>query len=447
MNDDAALGMLPRFVGPITILSRGIEVTSGGLVRADHCVLRPFSGVLDVSLGPGRVPTLDLSYLTLEPLVARAMARSAGSGYRSRTDSADTPSRQLTETDAAPDRSGEVSDELRPEPRVRDVVHDQRPAHREEAGQPGTPDADGSTRTHLDLYAGRQPPPERFTDTPGEPDQDREASGVDDRRTEFRPATGSEPTRTTLDHGPGEPPPTTAPGESVGLGGRDTTPASQPSDRRESNLPESRHENPQTPDRVTDPPTPDRTVIDRSWPTPEAADVAGGQLTPPDGEGSPSPPSGVEPPRMVARRQPAEPGRDDARTVDRERRGSAAESVDAVTAPDRTAVAGDAGSIEASASGATGPSAGPSSPRMVVDRGEASADDGRSAAVSEDAGSTGDDGDADAAHGPRSRRVDSDGELDVVKGASTDPESRLVDRLYRALQEREAIERRRRGDR
>ena len=42
---------------------------------------------------------------------------------------------------------------------------------------------------------------------------------------------------------------------------------------------------------------------------------------------------------------------------------------------------------------------------------------------------------------------EADGELSSVLAASTDPESRLVDRLFRALKERQAIERRRRGGR
>jgi hypothetical protein len=42
---------------------------------------------------------------------------------------------------------------------------------------------------------------------------------------------------------------------------------------------------------------------------------------------------------------------------------------------------------------------------------------------------------------------DEDVSLQAVMAESTDPESRLVDRLYRALKERDAIERRRRGDR
>ena len=88
---------------------------------------------------------------------------------------------------------------------------------------------------------------------------------------------------------------------------------------------------------------------------------------------------------------------------------------------------------------------------MVVDHGSAAesqaGDRGGDAAATSDGNVPSVDGPDDGRRESSGRADSSEERIAAVVEASTDPESRLVDRLYRSLREREAIERRRRGGR
>jgi hypothetical protein len=91
---------------------------------------------------------------------------------------------------------------------------------------------------------------------------------------------------------------------------------------------------------------------------------------------------------------------------------------------------------------------------MVVDRGGGGSDDDGGDAAGDERVSPGQAGGGASRRGsPGGDRasaadaVGADDSLASVVDASTDPESRLIDRLYRTLQERHDIEKRRRGGR
>lgn len=435
--DHAAVEALPRFARDIAVLAGDGPSTHGPVVPAEPCVLAPFSGVLDVRLDRGRVPTLDLSYLTLASLVTRARA-----GTAARERGPRSPGTTLAETPAGPaTRDVETGGDEGDGPKVRDVIHDQRPTDREGTREGAPPHADASIRTHLDLDAGH--PGDRLRpgdakSSPAEVSRERDASTTVDRSRRSEPSSRQEPiprpepTRTTLDRGPGEP----ASPPDVGETGRSDGPSSEPTDRprdRTAPRPSGTTLDPtDAPAGRTDPSVPDRTVVNRSGPGVVSSDRSAGRAPPPDDGGPSVATTDVEPPRMVATREASQPEPRDAREVGRRPTGSAAEATTAGTSP------ADAGTA--------GPEAGPSSPRMVVDRGDSTA------TPSDDGTDRGEVSPGDGRAEPpgrdlNDRMVDVDERLATVVEASRDPESRLVDRLYRALEERRAIEQRRRGER
>ncbi|WP_380677719.1 hypothetical protein [Salinigranum sp. GCM10025319] len=392
MTDDSEVGRLPQFARDIAVLARG--PSPGRTAGSDHGVLPPFSGVLDVHADRGRVPTLDLSYLTLGPLVVPGVARPRGETRGSSTTDSDPDGRSSARRDT-------TNAEGR-EPTVREVISGQGAAGEGVAPDRSSAVLDDTPRTHLDPGTGRADRRSDALDTTG-----RERPDTD--------APFDAPARTTVDR-------SGANDSSAGTGSS----------------------------------TPARTQAVRTENGPEATPTPSGRRsTGVDDRTLPIPPlDGVAPPRMLARRtEPTEGGR---RASGTDAEGIAPPRL----IPERPAAATDTGPSSSGPSdrdGRSGPrrstpgDATGARPRMIVDRGLREervgdrVDD--SAATNDRNGSSGDGLDTGRHESSGHASDDSDERLAAVVEASTDPESRLVDRLYRALRERQAIERRRRGGR
>lgn len=158
---------------------------------------------------------------------------------------------------------------------------------------------------------------------------------------------------------------------------------------------------------------PEQTVVDRAGSS-FAGDSEGGSSAPDDpgsmGDGD------IVPPRMVADRAADDAERSSGRT---DRRGGE----------------------QSGEGGPDGPEGEANGPRMVVERREDESDGNDEPNASGDG-----DGGADG-RAVSERSTSGDDPIRAVIEASTNPESQFVDHLYRALQERESIERRRRGGR
>lgn len=447
MQAQTELGDLPRFARDIAFLTASGPASHRDAAPADHCLLRPFSGLLDVRMGRGRVPRLDLSYLTLEPLVARGLHRSTGSVGDAR--SAET----LSDEPATPDHDADHRGE-RPEPRVRDVIHVDREGH-QLTGTEWRGDAfqtEGPARRHLDLESGR--PGDRSGSSGAAPQAtDRDL----DTRTSTTARSGSPDTtaesgsvETVTDPEQEAVVPRLEPGEAVTP---DTTwpdPDDVPPGRSDDATVERLR------DRTALGPTdaPERTVIDQSRSSVDGDDridrPTSGPI--PSDDTRPRVIDDITPPRMVTRR---EANQSSHRETDVTGRGSPGDASAHTSHRPTTETAGSEarqavsqGSVRPDESGLAGPDTPGDGPRMTVQQTARSGDQTSRAG-------TGGESDSAPASGPRGAGDRSsidptagrDAQLDAVIDASTNPESQLVDRLYRALQEREAIERRRRGGR
>lgn len=345
MTDDPPFGTLPRFSRDITILSGRLwnrERTTG---FGSHGVLPPFSGVLDVRFERGRVPMLDLSYLSLESIVAQGLARPD----RDRVDHTTGESREVhhhTGSTESSDPGGGLDD--RPELTVRELLAARREPHDGDAEGESLGDR-LDTGQSLDRTPTERPDTERQT---GADLLDGPSFTTVDHSRPTRPTDGPEPSEPRARRGQTESP--------SGVHGRVDTGHGMSSDFAL-----------------------EQTVVDRSPTSVEGGEQPGEVPARPPSEGAVRTGSGpIAPPRMVPDRREA--GR--------------------TSGPTREA------------------SVGPGSPPRESHDGQR--------------------GESTSA-----QSLDTDEQLSAVVDASTDPESTLVDRLYRTLQEREAIERRRRGER
>lgn len=369
---------LPKFSRDISVLSGRLPNSERGTEVTDHGVLNPFSGVLDVRVERGRIPMLDLSYLTLEPLVNPNLARPVddGSGSRSAAPAPDMGSSEPTAGDAESDGKNHVG-----EPTVREVIHGDRDAQPERYTsdlQRLTLQDEGPTRTRIDFGSKHW---EHRSTRPSGPSHDADSSF--------------------------EAPDLTA-GEESELSER--TRREGPSDSNRSN-------------RTSTESTafaPNQTVVDRSGPSFGQTDRVGDTSSVSGDPGSMGS-YDIVPPRMVTGRADGDTGR----VPDQSSRRDGMQSAE--HGPDGSRAVG-------------------SGPRMVVE-GSEDESTGESAAGSDETNAAPSrDGEGDAGgHAPSAHTVTRDEPIAAVIEASADPESRFVDRLYRALREREAIERRRGG--
>lgn len=369
MTDD--IPELPQFSRNVAVLSERLLGDERDTNVGDTGVLSPFSGILDVTLERGQVPMLDLSYLTLEPLVASKLMRSPGKHSDQRSMSPPTD-----------DAIAEPTDIDNGEPTVREVIHGDSEGQLERRAldlQQLALRDEGPLRTRVDLGPARRENRSGQSSWPSRDAPDDTDSSFD--AADFTTGDDSRLAEQITRRNPGD---------------------SNRSDRTSTGSTAS---------------APNQTVVDRSGPSLEGGDDSTDISSSPD-EPRSTGASEIVPPRMVADRAVGDTGRSSGRTG---RRGG-----------ERSAEGGPDGS-EAEANG----------PRMVVERredGSAGSDEANAARNS--------DGKRDAVgRDPSERTATGDDPIGAVIEASTNPESRFVDHLYRALQERESIERRRRGGR
>lgn len=396
VTEEHTLGPLPQFSRDVSLLSRP---EGGGDPFETPGVLTPFSGLLDIRAERGRAPFLDLSYLSLASLIVPRLART-DSGHR-QPPATDTG--RLENHSVEPTAGSTPGGDEGGEPTVRELIRadsDARPdrysteplSGHERTGQQTTRDLD--TRPGQSLGAGQHPR-----------DQSERVSTQSELFRDESELAGETPHRTLAD-----------------VSRRpDATTSNERADSPRPDLADSSSTGDGPERTVVSGPDPSR---DRRTDSPTGDSAPGHPSTDPSQSGDSS---GIPSPRMVAEG-----------TGDDGRHRSSTPSSREPAPSDSTASAID-------------PTAQPG-PRMVVDRGESTDDgdggSGHERAASGQAGDgasrrgfTGNDR-ASGAHG-----VGEDGSLASVVGASTDPESQLIDRLYRTLRERHDIETRRRGGR
>lgn len=386
VQDDPKIVPLPRFSRDIAVLAGRGARRSDAVGRASIGVLEPFSGHLDVRFGTGRVPTLDLSYLTLAPLLASAEHRSTSRGPRSIEAAGGDRKERSTGRPTTEMTARQDPDDRPVEPTVREVLQHSRDVHAAEDRSRGTP-VDGTGRT---TGVGE--------DTPSSGDR----SLADER--------ASDPDSTLLNPGlSGERPPAT---EGRGPGSRDSAEANAAAEPTMWALDRSAREGAERSDEG-----PRRVPLREPSPPGRGPGLSGAE-------------AGVPPPRMVTDAGSGHDGAAMEGTTSATTTGSVTMSI-ATEGPARA---------EAPAT-----SADAQSPRLVLDRrgsGPAAAGEDRGVGARSGRRSTGPEGPDEAAD----RAADSSADLDDLLSAAPDPESPAIDRLYRALHEREAIERRRGGD-
>lgn len=426
MTDDTEFGTLPRFSRDIAVLSGWVSNRDTGV--RDHGVLPPFSGVLDTRIERGRAPMLDLSYLTLEPLVASGLSRPAG--RRTETIAPSDIEREPTATDADADEERE--------PTVREVIYgdsgDRTDEHTLDTGRLSS-DVEGPSLTRLSTGSERPDswPDDRSDTHRGQP---RSRSGEPSESARGAPRDAPSDQSPDVPDGRRDASPRTT----VDRSGSADTPTRRERDER------SVFRGTGTVDRLSRADSPTRTVVDRSGTSFEPGDRLADTRSPSAGDAVARP--GVPPPRMVTEGATGD-------TVQRSSgRSAPGESTPRVPGQSRTGEAGSEsgpgpgpGPGEAArASGSPSTDRGTADdPRMVVDRSGATGSDVDSASTAgvDDRSAP----PADQGVDLSDRTVDSDDTLATIREASRDPESELIDRLYRTLREREAIERRRRGGR
>lgn len=148
MNGDERLIELPRFVREVGVIDN--RSASGAQDRVGAGTLTPFDGVLGLGVSAGQWPSPALAHLTLAPLIARALGGSGGAG--SPRSSTSQPTTRVPGPTSETDRSGPRLESLAPsregapgvesggttpaetqaeavtERRVRDVLRDERTA-------------------------------------------------------------------------------------------------------------------------------------------------------------------------------------------------------------------------------------------------------------------------------------------------------------------------------
>jgi len=389
VRDDSRFGTLPRFSRDVSVLSGRTRSREDADGHASRGVLTPFTGTLDVRVQRGRVPLLDLSYLSLESVIAPRLARAAGDPDASVP--SDAPSVE-DRSDRPVDAAGTGREDDGPEPTVREVIFGDRTGADRGGGDRSDASEDRRPGSGLDLDAGRagdRGDAERAEPSPGAPPR----TTLDRSGASGRPASTGSGGATERRGSEGA--------SSPGAGGADRTARGRPG----------------AAGRTTD-----RPGDERSEPSFDADDrtATASSASPPRSDAPATGTGDRAAPRMVLERAPGESA-----TRRSGRAGRLASERVGEGAPARPESAGDR-------------------PRMVVDRGEGG--DERSAAAERETSGAG------RADGPGRRdagdpAVGDDDRLAAVVDASADPESRLVDRLYRTLRERHDIEQRRRGSR
>jgi hypothetical protein len=402
VTDDPQFGILPQFSRDVSILSRLIRASDDEEV-ATRGVLPRFSGVLDVHVERGRPPLLDLSYLALESLIAPHIAKRAtrrGASATTGTVSGDSRSGEpLGRGDHASRDEGDES-----EPTVGDVIHGdsdiQVRFHSTGLEEPGL------SPTHLRLRPDRPADWSTQSDRMSNPD-----------RADQLGSQSGEPSRTPVDQAE----------QSESIVGDDSTTIDRFGRARDDTFGS-------VPD-LTVGSQPDSSVSEPNAATDPASDDPWSRDH-----------SDVEPPRMVA--EGHRPGR---RTP-----GDTADNV-----PPSWSLTGDEGGGARSrvAVRSDHPAVGTrldpepgllergevqTRPRMVLDRDNGG--NGESVTGSDGSSDDASGGAAGSSHGPTPHTPSVD-DIGMSIPSSTDPESRLVDQLYRTLKERHEIEQRRKGNR
>lgn len=394
MNDQSELGELPRFSRDIATIFGPDQLRHGDSAPYHHFVLRPFTGMLDVSPQPGRVPMIDLSYLSLQSLITSTLERSRGRlRDRSPTDPGDVDRSETSETRRPEGTGGERGDD----PGNRTV----REALLGKTAEKGHPR--GADRQHSSSISGD--PPERGSDL---------HSWTLGQRTSAKKI-GSFDSRLQKTHLEGSPSPGDGdPGSPFPKSQQATSEAS----RRRFESPLTYTEPGETTPTASES-TPTMVSRDRTFQNQAESSIATGQ---PYADPTVSSPDTIDesddisPPRMT--------------TQVRDRMGPHPPTDGHSGGPDRSSNAAD------------NPGSGP-----ALGRSDGTADRPSDPTHRSPDQSTTETGPARTSAPDPARDQSEIPEHRSVFEASNDPESRLVDRLYRALREREAIERRRRGGR
>lgn len=450
VTDDFDIRETRRFSRRIGIL--GARVPSTGGVERTHGlgVLPPFSGQLDVRVERGRVPSLALSYLTLEPLIAAAVSRrssaAASSGF---TDSSGVDS-EPGGTDDGQGSSENVT--------VRNAIYGTTSGEEGSGiGRMATLGGDSPTILQHETGTTQQPQGRHNRLSGVGPLRDGQEDARSDSPASRDVAGPSLVDRTVASSSEQQSRPGQS-GEQTEGGERD---ASQPGDRRDAAA-AGRESSDGAPKRVRpdsststasdSTPSPTRRTVRSSRVRESANTDTGARRVMGDAAVNESPPANEttsankttlpnagdaspRPPRMVTETGRAGSDRPNGRQADP---GSGFDA----SLGDSTAGLSD--STRDVHGGETNRAADADGPRMVFDTsGRSGGPSGGSAAQE---GATGRD-----AVGDVGTDTSSTGDATSVSRnsslmeASQDPESRLVDRLYRSLQERDAIERRREG--
>lgn len=385
----------------------------------------------------GRVPTIDLSYLTLAPMIGAASRRSGASGTRSLAAATDARGHRSTgrPTDGTATREGADDEEV--EPTVREVLHRSRePTPTDDRSHPATRDgreggANGRGDAQSDddhvLAGERAADPERTPLDPG-PDLERTRS---DREVGDRSTAGATDDAQLA--------PSSRAADGATRAGRTGHRDRSAGDRAGREVDEAVGQGADAQAL----PEPRMRALDRSGRERSERGEDGPRRAPyrepyahAHGPGASASGPGVPRPRMVT---DAGTGPDDAtmgRTSGTTMPGSGTRS---------PADVGSARWGRSAASADAGRAPGRQGSRLVVDR--------RSRGQTAEAQDRGDEDrpgnrqpGAEGSDGPADLTTDPSAALTDLLSASPDPESPVIDRLYRALQEREAIERRRGGE-
>lgn len=425
MTDEGESVELPRFSRSISLVFGPAESDRRGVVLDSVGVLPSFSGLLDVRVERGRAPMLDLSYLTLAPLLHRGLERSASRGPDQSIEDVRLDHRSAVDSD----RAGQSSEGEESERRVKDVVFGEPPAETDDRDVDGSmrvlDDADGDpSRRDAGAADGRTGQP----DHPGRDARSSPDRAIPDRdigTTVRRPWTVTEPANepTKRESSAG------SPGTQQDTqSGRQSTSRYQDASGVDSaeapgTVAEGDAVHPREPNRdqshQTDAVT--TTVVD-SGDGPARSGARGGRRG----------------------------GRNRAREVSR---GAWSDG------PTPPATAFDETGTGVARSQSSGDAVQPNTgrgrgggPRMVVDAGgrdagadgseiDTTAGDTRDRPGTDTTQRSGTNAGDQPAHGQQPRDVESS----PIMQATSDPDSRLIDRLYRTLKERDAIERRREG--
>lgn len=437
VTDQSELGELPRFSREIALIFRRVRPRHSDAPADGHFVLRPFSGILDVRPRLGHVPMIDLSYLTLEPLIAPTLERPISG-------ESDSPPADLRDVD----RSGI------PENRSSEGVgndSDDEPGHRTvrealfgetEANTEWSPTDGQSLGTDIGRQTG--PRSDLLSWSRGEPTSLQIMRSHDSQLRE----TSKGAPRSVGNRDPGSPIPEPRPEDSdPDLAGQTTKVESDSETYRGpfgsplTDTPPGEPHSPSSDSASLMDSTDHSSVIQSRSSISSDQPNDGLSVSSTDMTGETD---AISPPRMTARRE-------DTRDTSQSKSTTATTSRPHRVIQDRSG--SNAGWIQSPHRGRTrgsDPSIhNPDDSRrsMEFDRSDQNVNQTANPHHRPPDRST-----ADTSHeytgtrDPGPAQAEIPGHRSIIE-ASSDPESRLVDRLYRALREREAIERRRRGGR